>query len=96
MTFPDTALDRRAWEMTEGYVGTLRSRIMIAQNIKDRLKGAQLTLGGGPLAYRCSTDNGSLVLCDRHLDLRRGRGETLKLTGETFEVKLCDDCGEET
>jgi hypothetical protein len=95
MTFPDTALDRRAWEMTEGYMGTLRNRIAIAQNIKNRLKGVQLKFGGGALAYRCTwADGSSLVLCDRHLDLRRGAGETLKLTGESFEAALCDDCEE--
>jgi hypothetical protein len=64
--------------------------------VDDRLRGVQLPLGPCPAqAYRAVSANGNLVLCDRCLDLRRGRGETLRLTGEAFAKELCDDCGKE-
>jgi hypothetical protein len=45
-------------------------------------------------AYRVKTANGTLVLCDRHLDFLRAR-ETAALTGESFPVELCDHCQED-
>lgn len=60
--------------------------------VDDKLKGVQLSLGGSGLSYRAASDNGTLVLCNRHLDLRRGAGENWKLTGESFPEKECDDC----
>lgn len=127
MTFPDTTLDRRAWEMThEG--DPVSKRAEKAQVHKDRLKGVQLKFGGGPLAYRaeslpqttqcshcgdglqiplhsfeatcqrCGSFNmvraKSSVLCDRHLDLRRGRNEAWRLSGDAFPATACDDCAE--
>lgn len=68
-----------------------------AHRASDRLKGVQLPLNGSaPRAYRAVTNNGSLVLCDRHLDLLR-QHESARLTGESFAVTLCDHClkGEE-
>ena len=60
-----------------------------------KLKGVQLPLlqRFPPLAYRVRTRNGSLVLCDRHLDLLR-ETETATLTGEHFPAKRCDQCVE--
>lgn len=60
--------------------------------VDDKLRGVQLSLGGSGLSYRAASDNGTLVLCNRHLDLRRGAGESWKLTGESFPEKECDDC----
>lgn len=61
-----------------------------------KLRGVQLPLlTRQRFAYRVWTlenGGGTLVLCDRHLDLRRGRGERWNLTGEEFNQKLCDDC----
>lgn len=47
-----------------------------------------------PVAYRVTLGNGSLVLCDQHLELLRitRPQEYVRLTGETFAVKLCDHC----
>lgn len=60
-----------------------------------RLKGVQLILDSGTrFAYRARTANGSLVLCDRHLDLLRAE-EPATLTGEAFPAGLCDRCIEE-
>jgi hypothetical protein len=94
--FPDTMLDRRAWEMAGDAAGEhISAKVDRAQRNKNRLKGVQLRFGGGPLAYRADSGNGTLMLCDQHLDLRRGRGETWRLTGEAFAKELCDDCGKE-
>jgi hypothetical protein len=61
--------------------------------VDDKLKGVQLPLlRPETRAYRVLSDNGSLVLCDRHLDLRRAAGEAWRLTGEAFAAELCDDC----
>jgi hypothetical protein len=46
------------------------------------------------LAYRVTTNNGSAVLCDKHLDLLRAT-EPAALTGETFAAGLCDHCAKE-
>lgn len=60
-----------------------------------KLHGVQLPLRAvkptGPLAYRAVSHNGSLVLCDRHLDTRRVL-ESWRLTGESFPAAACDDC----
>jgi hypothetical protein len=73
------------------YDGNLISGL--GELVDSKLKGVQLPLQGRkPGAYRAVSDNGSLVLCDRHLDMRRGRGENWALTGEGFKVELCDDC----
>lgn len=61
-----------------------------------KLKGVQRPLlePDTPRAYRVTTANGSLVLCDRHLDLLRAR-ESAALTGEHFSTELCDHCNKE-
>ena len=77
------------------YAGTLIGGLAAAvDRVMRRNRGAQLELGGGPRAYRVRTANGSLVLCDRHVDLLRAR-EPAALTGETLDVGLCDHCGDE-
>ena len=59
---------------------------------RSRLKGVQLSFGEHtPVAYRVKTHNGTAVLCDGHLDLLRER-ESATLTGETFDIRLCDEC----
>lgn len=61
--------------------------------VDDKLRGVQLPLlESARLSYRADSGNGNLVLCNRHLDLRRGAGESWKLTGESFPEKECDDC----
>lgn len=99
MKFPDTNIDRRAWELAREELMPMKNGLFAAgvvveraQRHKDRLKGVQLKLGGGPLSYRAEGGNGSLVLCDRHLDARRAAGERWRLTGEAFKAELCDDC----
>lgn len=57
-----------------------------------KLKGVQLNLQGPPRAYRAAGPNGLLALCDRHLDLRRAKGEAWALTGKSSPARLCDDC----
>lgn len=92
MKWPSLILDKRSWEMAGDVPGELVSeKARRAQRNKDRLKGVQLKFGGGPLAYRAE-GAGSRVLCDRHLDFRREKGEQWRLTGEAFEVLQCDDC----
>lgn len=61
------------------------------------LKGVQLPLleRFPKLSYRVTTRHGSLVLCDRHLEVLRKR-EAAPLTGETFPARLCDHCHPET
>jgi len=58
-----------------------------------KLKGVQHPLAPRfpARSYRCRTANGTLVLCDRHLDKLRER-EAAPLTGESFAVELCDHC----
>jgi hypothetical protein len=58
-----------------------------------KLKGVQRPLFERfpKLAYRVTTNNGSLVLCDAHLDQLRAT-EPAALTGETFTARLCDHC----
>jgi hypothetical protein len=61
--------------------------------VDGKLRGAQLPLLADrpPTAYRAATANGSLVVCDKHLDLLRAT-ETAVLTGEQFPADLCDMC----
>jgi hypothetical protein len=60
---------------------------------RDKLQGVQLPLleRFPKLAYRVRTKNGTLVLCDEHLENLR-RHEAAPLTGETFAAELCDVC----
>jgi hypothetical protein len=44
------------------------------------------------VAYRVRTKNGTLVLCEPHLDKLRAREAKVKYTGDTFAVNLCDQC----
>ena len=45
-----------------------------------------------PVAYRVQTKNGTLVLCEPHLDKLRAREAKVKYTGDTFAANLCDQC----
>jgi hypothetical protein len=58
-----------------------------------KLKGVQKSLFDphAPLAYRVATGNGTLVLCDHHLEQWR-KVEPCALTGDVFDAKLCDKC----
>lgn len=94
--FPDTTLDRRAWEMAGDAEGEhISSKAERSQKNKQRLKGVQLRFGGGPLAYYAESHAGLLVLCDAHLDKRRADGWSLRLTGKAAGAGACDDCPEE-
>lgn len=63
--------------------------------VNEKLKGVQLKLGGPARAYRAASLNGSLVLCDAHLDARRTKSGPWVLTGEDFPASACDDCEDE-
>ena len=44
------------------------------------------------VAYRVRAENGTLVLCEPHLDKLRAREAKVKYTGDTFAANLCDQC----
>lgn len=44
------------------------------------------------VAYRVRTKNGTLVLCEKHLDQLRAHEGGVRYTGDTFAVSLCDHC----
>jgi hypothetical protein len=74
------------------------SNLRRASQRRNRLQGVQRPLFERfpRLAYRVTTVNGSLVLCDDCLDRLRAAGiSKAALTGETFAAELCDHCGKE-
>ena len=78
--------------VNDGFGDIEEEMVMLAPR-SEKLKGAQLPLfGKAALAYRVYGNNGSRVLCERHLTEVRAKGEVWKLTGESFAAQLCDDC----
>jgi hypothetical protein len=59
---------------------------------QEKLKGVQLPLlEKFERSYRVRLANGRMVLCRPHLEALRAK-QAAPLTGETFDVKLCDQC----